>query len=70
MRPTGKRYVALGLTVAFYGATLGTARAEEKEPGGHAPVDDLNLMELLNVEVSTATKTAESWTRPRRSSPS
>ena len=39
------------------GLVSGRASAEDKEP---VAVDDLDLLKLLNVEVSTATKTAES----------
>jgi outer membrane receptor for ferrienterochelin and colicins len=37
-----------------------SARAAAGEPADAEPVDDLDLVKLLNVEVSTATKTAES----------
>ncbi|HYP89305.1 MAG TPA: TonB-dependent receptor plug domain-containing protein, partial [Polyangiaceae bacterium] len=47
----------LGLSIAL-GLCARTARAADPKP--EAGVEDLDLVKLLNVEVSTATKTAES----------
>lgn len=44
----------------LFGVSLITSRAVAQEPAPGEAVDDLDLVKLLNVEVSTATKTAES----------
>jgi iron complex outermembrane receptor protein len=48
---------AFGMLVALCLATRPLAAAEPEAKG---PIEDLDLVKLLNVEVSTATKTAES----------
>lgn len=52
-----KRALGLGLLLAV---SLGSARVSAAETEAAEAVEDLDLVKLLNVEVSTATKTSES----------
>jgi outer membrane receptor for ferrienterochelin and colicins len=51
-----RRHLSAGGVVLAIGLAAPVARADDTKP---APIDDLDLVKLLNVQVSTATKTSE-----------
>src|SRR5882724_10019899 len=59
-RSTRPMRIGFSASVFLFGIVFGSATARAEGGASGEAVDDLDLVKLLNVEVSTATKTAES----------